>query len=83
MTPEAFLIDVRGDVLYRGRINDLYADYGKRRAAPRTHDLRDAIAALLEGREVDVAKTKPVGCYIPDRQTPTSNTSHRDVEEAK
>lgn len=75
-TPEAFLIDPKGKTLYRGRINDLYADYGKRRGAVREHDLRNALDAFLAGREIKQAKTTAVGCYIPyPKKQPSSPTS--------
>lgn len=64
VTPEAFVIDRKGRTVYRGRINDLYADYGKRRRTPRTNDLRDALDSFLNGEQIKVAKTKAVGCYI-------------------
>ena len=65
MTPEAHLIDRTGKVVYRGRIDDLYADYGKRRRAPTSHDLRDAIECVVRGNEIKSSRTKAVGCYIP------------------
>ena len=64
VTPEAFLIDRDGKTQYRGRINDLYADYGKRRSAPRTNDLRVAIESFLAGENIASPKTRAVGCYI-------------------
>lgn len=64
-TPEAFLIDRKGKTLYRGRINDLYADYGKRRKAARTHDLKDALDAFLSGQAIKNAATQAIGCHIP------------------
>lgn len=65
VTPEAFVVTRSGEVKYRGRINDMFADFGKKRRAPRHHDLDDAIAALLAGKEVSAPRTKPIGCYIP------------------
>lgn len=64
VTPEAFLIDRQGKVIYRGRIDDLYVDFGKRRRAATKYDLRDALHAHLKGRKISPAKTKAVGCYI-------------------
>ena len=64
-TPEAFLIDRSGKVHYRGRINDLYVDWGKKRRAPRREDLDLAIGEFLAGKKISQPKTKPVGCYIP------------------
>ena len=63
-TPEVFVIAPKGDVSYRGRINDIYVGYGKKRHSPTRNDLDDAIAALLAGKEIINPKTKPVGCHI-------------------
>ena len=65
VTPEAFVIGKSG-VLYRGRIDDLYADLGKKRRQARTRDLRDALDAVLSGRAVKNPATTAVGCYIPE-----------------
>jgi|ERR1051325_8175999 hypothetical protein len=66
MAPEAAVFGANGKVLYRGRIDDLYVDYGKRRPAPTQHDLCDALDAILEGKEVKMPSTKVIGCYLPD-----------------
>lgn len=65
VTPEAFVIDREGNIRYRGRINDLYVDYGKKRRVPTANDLRDAIEAVVRDEEVANKQTKAVGCYIP------------------
>ncbi|AWM36395.1 Thiol-disulfide oxidoreductase ResA [Gemmata obscuriglobus] len=65
-TPEAVVLLPDGTVAYRGRINDLYAGLGKKRPAPKTHDLRDALTAVLDGKPVLNARTEAVGCSIPD-----------------
>ncbi len=65
VTPEAILH--RGDsatILYRGRINDLYVALGRRRQKVRTHDLREAIEAVVKGMVPAVAVTEPIGCII-------------------
>jgi hypothetical protein len=66
VTPEAALFDIGGNIVYRGRINDLYADLGKARAAATKHDLRDALEATLAGEKVAEPVTKAIGCYIAD-----------------
>src|SRR5258708_35454127 len=63
-TPEAFVVDREGQLAYRGRIDDLYADLGKKRASATCHDLADAIAALVAGQPVAVHETEPVGCFL-------------------
>ena len=67
ITPEAVVLTRDGDIAYRGRIDNLYSDLGKKRRAPTRHELRDAIDAVLAGREVAVKRSEAVGCFIPDR----------------
>lgn len=64
VTPEAAVFSPQGKLLYRGRIDDLYADWGKRRPQARTHDLRNALDAILTGKPVPTPKTKAIGCFI-------------------
>jgi hypothetical protein len=65
VTPEAAVV-VNGVVKYRGRIDDRYVELGLERPAPTTHDLADALAAVLSGRSVDRPVTQAVGCFIAD-----------------
>jgi hypothetical protein len=66
VTPEAAVFDARGRLVYRGRIDDRYADVGIDRQTATTHDLEDAVAATLAGRAVQPARTRAVGCYLAD-----------------
>jgi mono/diheme cytochrome c family protein len=66
LTPEAVLFDERGAVRYRGRIDDQYAARQTRRLNPRTHELRDAIAAVLAFRDVVPDKVEAIGCPLPN-----------------
>lgn len=64
VTPEVAVLE-RGDKLvYLGRIDDLYVDFGKRRAAPTHRYLRDALDAVLTGKPVAIPNVNPVGCFI-------------------
>ena len=65
VTPEAAVLDADGQVAYLGRIDDLFAGYGKRRRAPTTRELRDALDALLAGEPVPTHAAPAIGCYIP------------------
>jgi hypothetical protein len=65
VTPEAAVV-VGNRVAYVGRIDDRYVDLGLERPAPTTHDLADAIAAVLAGRPVAHPTTQAVGCFIAD-----------------
>ena len=66
VSPEAAVLSPAGKVLYRGRIDDRVADFGKRRAEPTRRDLRLALDTILAGRRVSTRLTKAVGCYIPE-----------------
>jgi hypothetical protein len=63
VTPEAVVYTHTGRV-YRGRIDDLYEAIGQNRQTAAHHDLRDALDAVLAGKPVATAETKPVGCFI-------------------
>ena len=65
-TPEVAVINRSGELVYRGRIDDRYVDLGKKRLYPSQRDLRETLDAILAGRPVSVARTKVVGCYIPE-----------------
>ena len=72
VTPEAFVINPAGETLYRGRIDDRFADLGKRREEPTRRDLRLALENFLAGKAVTEPVTKAIGCFIPTvkRSTP-------------
>jgi hypothetical protein len=65
ITPEA-AVYAGGRVVYRGRIDDRYVDLGLERPAATTHDLADALAAVVDGRPVPHPTTQAVGCFIVD-----------------
>jgi hypothetical protein len=63
VTPEAAIYTRQG-LVYRGRIDDKYADFGQVRFAARTHDLRNVLDAIVALRPVRPRITKAVGCPI-------------------
>ncbi len=65
-TPEAAVFDANGKLIYHGRIDNLFEDFGRARPAATTHELEDAIHAALDGKEVANAAVPGVGCYISD-----------------
>jgi peroxiredoxin len=76
-TPEAFVLDADGQVLYRGRIDDEFG-IGVQRAQGITHDLANALDQILAGESVSVAATEPVGCLIgrPVEKAPTGEITY-------
>jgi hypothetical protein len=65
VTPEAIVLDAAGRPRYRGRIDDQFVARSKRNRHAQAHDLRDAIEAVLDGREVARPRTPAVGCPLP------------------
>lgn len=65
-TPEVAVFNARGGLVYRGRVNDRFVEFGKTRPAATTNDLESALEATLAGRSVAVAETEAIGCYISD-----------------
>ncbi len=72
VTPHIFLFDSGLTLRYEGRIDDNW----HRPGAVESHDLANAIDALLADRDVDRANTNPRGCSIkwilPGKTPPTS-----------
>lgn len=66
VTPEAAVFVGAGKMVYHGRIDDLYVDFGKARRAPTTYDLERVLEAILAGKPVLEASTPAVGCFISD-----------------
>jgi peroxiredoxin len=64
--PEVAVVGPDGKTLYHGRIDDWYVDYGKRRAEPTKHDLRDALDNVLAGKAVAAPTTTALGCPLPE-----------------
>ena len=59
VTPETYVINAGGALVYHGRIdNDMDP------ASVKTHDLADALDAVLAGRAVTEPRTKAFGCTI-------------------
>ena len=62
-TAEVVMVDQKGTIQYRGRIDDQYAP-GVKKSAPNSNELKQAIDELLSGNPVSIASTSPVGCLI-------------------
>lgn len=62
-TPEAFLFDARGKLVYHGAVDDNARD----EAAVKETWLHDAVQAVAAGKSVATAETKALGCSIKFR----------------
>ena len=65
ITPEVAVFSDRR-LVYDGRIDDWYVELGRARSAPTTHELKDALDAVLAGKAPARAEVRGVGCYISD-----------------
>jgi peroxiredoxin len=59
VTPEAYLLDAAGKLVYHGRI-----DNSRNGDAITSSDLRDAVEATLAGKPVEKSEVKAFGCSI-------------------
>ena len=59
-TPHYFVFDSERKLRYTGRMDDNPRNPGKET----THELRDAMEALLAGKNPPVEKTNPIGCNV-------------------
>jgi len=67
-TPEAFVFDAEGHLVYHGTVDDNPRDA----SAVKDAWLRDAIQAVAAGKAVPVAETKALGCSIKFRDKKSS-----------
>jgi peroxiredoxin len=80
--PGAFVLDHNFVLRYRGRIDDSWSARLKPKAETTTHDLCDALDAVLAGKSPATPVTKVVGCpLVRTKETPRSGkvTYYRDV----
>lgn len=68
VTPEAVVLGPRGNIVYRGRIDDRYMALDQVRPQATRHDLANALEAALAGRPPDPSATEAIGCFIADLQ---------------
>ncbi|HEX8558719.1 MAG TPA: thioredoxin family protein [Pyrinomonadaceae bacterium] len=59
VTPEAYLLDASGKLVYRGRI-----DNSRSGDSVTASELRDAVEAVLAGKPVEKSEVKAFGCSI-------------------
>jgi hypothetical protein len=59
-TPECYLFDKNGKLVYHGAIDDSPGDA----AQVKRHHLKEAINEMMQGKDVTVKETRSVGCSI-------------------
>ena len=66
VTPEVFLLDAKGQLVYHGAIDNWLAGIGQKRQKPNEHYLLDAINQSLLGQTVSIPYVKAQGCILND-----------------
>lgn len=64
ISPEVFVLSNTGKTLYRGRIDDWLYAVGKKKLKVTTHDLKNALTAIVQKRPIAVSETNAIGCII-------------------
>lgn len=64
VTPEAFLLNNQGKIIYHGAIDNWFYSLGKNRAQATENYLLEAIEALQKGEDVKIAYHEPIGCAL-------------------
>ena len=65
ITPEAAVFNSAGKLIYHGRIDDWYVEFGRARREPTTHELASAIESVAAGKALASPSEPAVGCFIP------------------
>ena len=66
ITPEVAVFDPRQRLVYDGRIDNWYVEFGRARPSATTHELEDAIRAATGNKAVAKSEVRGVGCYVSD-----------------
>ena len=64
VTPEAAVFSATGRLLYHGRIDNRYVDFGRDRPEATERDLENVLQAISEGKTSGFVSKPAIGCYI-------------------
>jgi thiol-disulfide isomerase/thioredoxin len=64
-TPEAVVIAPTGNIVYHGRVDNLFSGVGMKNSVVTEHDLTDALDAIAAGKAPAHSFEQPIGCAIP------------------
>ncbi len=66
VTPEVAVFVAHGDLVYHGRIDNRFVDFGLERPDPTERDLEQVLESVLAGRPIKNRSRPAVGCYIAE-----------------
>ena len=75
VTPESVVFDATGKMVYRGRIDDRFQDFGLSRTEPAVRDLVSVLDDVAQGRDREFSESIAVGCYIVELYEEEPNES--------
>ena len=64
VTPEVFVFNKNGEIIYRGAVDNWFYDFGKSRNKASEFYLLDALKAAEANQIPTISRTKAVGCYL-------------------
>ncbi|MCS6982470.1 MAG: redoxin domain-containing protein [Flavobacteriales bacterium] len=64
ITPEYFLIDQRGYIVYSGALDDRFVSVGIQKRKAEKFYLKESLEAALNNQPPPIKRTEPIGCYI-------------------
>ena len=64
VTPEVAIFDSKDHLLYCGRIDNLFNNYGDKRRVATEPYLRKILKRMVAGETLSFTKTNPIGCFI-------------------
>jgi len=66
ITPEVAVVLADKTLIYRGRIDDQWVEFGRARPEPEHRDLEELLAMLAADELPEFRSTPAVGCYLAD-----------------
>ncbi len=74
VTPEVVVYnESKGQLIYRGRIDDAYARVGKRKRVTTTSELKNVLESIRNNQPIIVSNTQAIGCFIDKKKLNSNN----------
>lgn len=64
VTPECFLVDTSGAIVYSGKLDNWLGKLGRRRKYVSQYYVKDAITAVFNGDSIRIKNTEAIGCLL-------------------
>lgn len=64
VTPECFLVDTKGKLIYSGKYDNWLEKLGRKRRKISKHFVEDAIISFFNNTEIETKKTEAIGCLL-------------------